>query len=806
MKHLKRLITILFFIAISKSNIFCQCSVQDVIDTINYCPGQNAAWQVTNTGGAVYKWYRENTTTSGLDYISSGNYFETIDTYTSGFGKVKNYFYEKVFPQTVAPVLNNTTLPSSSANQPNSVTLPYTSSQNFNLNYVTVALNPNWSGNTGTFSINVSASGVTSDWYTFKLTDAIANNGSTFFFKVPLKVTGATEIGMSVPSGNSNIVISSCATGTCPSGSVPFQGTFSLFNSTTLNTSYALGTNMSLNYGTATNKVGIFDVDVTYTCGKKKVFASEETDATKCCTPLSANPTIVSTQISNIYDTIFPPNVKLTASGNPAHYFVWYKEGVQIAAGVGLVQIPITDYGYYDVKEVEDLKYVNRTACFELGSYNAIKKLLFAKVLPSKKVCLGDTAFLSAVGATSNFNWTTTSGIAINNSTAQIANVKPITTGTYIFTVKATLPNNNLVRNGDFEAGFTGFQTKYNYLDPAGATGSGPRKLLPFTNPAQGKFTINDYVFKPDWETWSNCKGRGGTGKFLYADGATQADQFLWKQNISVLAGKQYEFSAWFTNIYTESDNNNLPRPIIYIDGVPTSITMQKTTCLWQKVSTLWTAPTTGTITITVDELSRGNGGNDFAIDDIAFGTPGDQTDTVSINVVDCTTPLHFLTFEAENYNGTAKLSWSVVNAGNEGIYILEKSIDGHNYQKIGEVATTKSNVVYYDATFDNETKAYYRIKSVSGYSSVAVLYPNTEDNVLYVYPNPSNGGFNINLDQYNEVVSEILVLSLNGIIVEKIIKPTQLRLVVGQHLSKGIYTLVVKSDESVDNFKIIKE
>jgi hypothetical protein len=169
--------------------------------------------------------------------------------------------------------------------------------------------------------------------------------------------------------------------------------------------------------------------------------------------------------------------------------------------GVGKTTISITDYGIYTVKVVQNATFVNRAVCYKTTPFEAQKRQLFAVANP-KIICLGSPASLVAKGATANILWTTATSAPITNANTQVASTIPPAVGKYLYTVQADVPIGNLVVNGDFEKGNTGFSSTYLYKAASTATtpttaeqyseeGYPTRKIL---NLGNGAYTINDYV------------------------------------------------------------------------------------------------------------------------------------------------------------------------------------------------------------------------------------------------------------------------------------------------------------------------
>jgi len=162
--------------------------------------------------------------------------------------------------------------------------------------------------------------------------------------------------------------------------------------------------------------------------------------------------------------------------------------------------------------------------------------------------------------------------------------------------------NFNLVTNGDFEEGNSGFTSTYTYT-PSGTT------------PAKGIYTVGD-----DSMTWIRATmpdHTSGVGQMLIANGSATANTVVWQQELQVIAGVTYDFSAW-----TALLGPFLPTLSFQVNGTFVgSVATENLT--WKEFSTQWTAASSGTATLSIiDTLTLPSTlpiSDQFAIDDIVF-------------------------------------------------------------------------------------------------------------------------------------------------------------------------------------------
>ncbi|MGB0881708.1 MAG: gliding motility-associated C-terminal domain-containing protein [Vicingaceae bacterium] len=253
--------------------------------------------------------------------------------------------------------------------------------------------------------------------------------------------------------------------------------------------------------------------------------------------------------------------------------------------------------------------------CTDTASVNvSFSSLQTIDLGPDTLLCHNQSLTLDAGAGFDYYLWS-------NDSTTQT-----ITTDTAgIHWVQGFTTGNNLIVNGDFEAGNTGFTSDY-----IEATIIGPWGLL--SN--QGEYTITT---SPDLahNNFPACGDHtSGTGNMLVVNGANIANQNVWCQTIPVMPNSNYEFSAWVQN-YFQLPANNPAQLSFFINGSQIGTTFSPTSagCTWQNFFQLWNsgAATSANICITSQGLAAG--GNDFALDDISFSPLCISSDTIVVSI-----------------------------------------------------------------------------------------------------------------------------------------------------------------------------
>ncbi|MCB0706937.1 MAG: choice-of-anchor L domain-containing protein [Saprospiraceae bacterium] len=175
----------------------------------------------------------------------------------------------------------------------------------------------------------------------------------------------------------------------------------------------------------------------------------------------------------------------------------------------------------------------------------------------------------------------------------------------------------DLIENGDFSAGNTGFTSDYNYL--------------PVPAPGQGNYTVStsfNWTNFPEWSALDHTTG-SPTGKILVVDGSFTPGLAAWRENVNITPATDYQFCAYVNNLFFFATNHSDPNIEVWLVDANnnstflTSVVLPEAPDLWVKISASWTAPTTiaNPYKLEIREAAGVNmqSGNDFAVDDITF-------------------------------------------------------------------------------------------------------------------------------------------------------------------------------------------
>jgi len=234
--------------------------------------------------------------------------------------------------------------------------------------------------------------------------------------------------------------------------------------------------------------------------------------------------------------------------------------------------------------------------------------------------CIGANVNLSSteIDITDRY-WTGPNGFFSGAQNPQITGIAAAGAGTYTVTGSAAA-GPNLVINGDFEAGNTGFTSVYT---------NSQTDLIP-----ESRYAV---VASPRTVHYgfATCSDHTGTGSRLQmvVNGATTAGKNIWVQTVPVETNTNYQYTYWIQSVV----GSNPCRSQLYINGTAVGpvFTAPSATCSWIKFVYYWNSGSSTTAALTLVNQNTVAGGNDFALDDIVFqsvATPISSSVTIGVN------------------------------------------------------------------------------------------------------------------------------------------------------------------------------
>lgn len=239
-------------------------------------------------------------------------------------------------------------------------------------------------------------------------------------------------------------------------------------------------------------------------------------------------------------------------------------------------------------------------------------------------ICQPDNVNLGGIinGNYLGFNWTGPNGYYEDQNLNPSVFISQ--TSTFKLKVFGDAPT-NLIVNGDFSAGNSGFTTDYQYQQDI------PGYTQELWN--EGTYSI---VSNPSFvhTNFAPCGDHTGGGNMMVVNGAASLSR-VWCQTVTVVPNTTYIFQAFATSVEGSSPAilqfsiNNV------LLGAPINLSGQ--TCLWQEFYEIWQSGGATSVEICITNQNLNPSGNDFALDDIFFGPLCEEEKEFTITVSDFT-------------------------------------------------------------------------------------------------------------------------------------------------------------------------
>jgi gliding motility-associated-like protein len=258
--------------------------------------------------------------------------------------------------------------------------------------------------------------------------------------------------------------------------------------------------------------------------------------------------------------------------------------------------------------------------CIYLVIGNAFSQILDAG--SDQTICPGEVVRLQGTGDNSHYfyyRWSPDSTLS-NSSVLNPWAWPSITTTYYLYGYWA---DSNIVMNGNFELGNTGFTSSYVY-------GTGSSGLWP-----EGTYSVVNYAYQvhPNFpQTYDHTFGTT-TGHYMAVNGSGVANTVVWSQNLSVTPNTDYIFYTWVLTLVGTTPAE-LAQLQFSINGtlVGNVFSAPSSNAVgWQQFYTIWNSGSSATATITIVNQNIATGSNDFGLDDIYFAPIVPDSDSVTV-------------------------------------------------------------------------------------------------------------------------------------------------------------------------------
>lgn len=168
----------------------------------------------------------------------------------------------------------------------------------------------------------------------------------------------------------------------------------------------------------------------------------------------------------------------------------------------------------------------------------------------------------------------------------------------------ATAQNADLVTNGDFEAGNTGFSSTYHYNGNADSN----------ANPAS--------LYTPPGAYYVQTGGDHTTGAGTWIDfdtaNAATDDDYYWSETFNVVANSDYALSYWVRSV----NGGNAPAPFARVNNQLVQGPVGVGSGDWTQLTATWNSGAATTATLTLGNADHQYSYNDLGVDDISFTGP----------------------------------------------------------------------------------------------------------------------------------------------------------------------------------------
>jgi gliding motility-associated-like protein len=308
-------------------------------------------------------------------------------------------------------------------------------------------------------------------------------------------------------------------------------------------------------------------------------------------------------------NSCLPKTIQFTSNFSGVSGFQWSFGDNQTNT---TTQSPVNTYANYGTYTIK-LNYQ-----FGACSDSVVKTIMLEDVFDAAllsnldtTICLGDSVLVRSGATLINSCWQAAGApvpLAVNTY------VKPVSTTVYSLT--SQVAGVNLISNGNFSGGNTGFSSAYTFA---------------FPNSTEGQYWVG--INPSSWNGGlSNCGDHtSGSGNMMMVNGSPAPNSKIWSQTITVQLNTNYDFSGWISSL-SSSNPAQLQFSINNVN-LGNSIAAASSTCQWNQFSSTWNSGSNTSATIAIVNNNTIAAGNDFALDDLYFGQVTTKTDSFTVNV-----------------------------------------------------------------------------------------------------------------------------------------------------------------------------
>ncbi|WP_310626352.1 Ig-like domain-containing protein [Limnohabitans sp.] len=177
----------------------------------------------------------------------------------------------------------------------------------------------------------------------------------------------------------------------------------------------------------------------------------------------------------------------------------------------------------------------------------------------------------------------------------------------------------DVYRSGDIQRYFENFFGALNPWDTRNTTIADKYRLpMPDINSGPGNLRVVTYD-SPGFFMIHQSYGETG-GKFLMADGHTTPGKAVWGQDIYLVAGQRYDFSAWVLTTTRPSELGIPPIQLqLKVNGVNVGQSYTTKEYQWWAWDTEFVSTVTGPARVSLHDINTNGAANDFGLDNLSL-------------------------------------------------------------------------------------------------------------------------------------------------------------------------------------------
>ena len=388
---------------------------------------------------------------------------------------------------------------------------------------------------------------------------------------------------------------------------------------------------------------------------------------------------------------------------------------------------------------------------------------------------VGSPVQLNGPAGFSNYLW---------NTGATSASIIVNTPGSY--TCQVSYASGNLVANGNFSSGNTGFSTQFVY---------------------NSNLNLGDgyYYIGTNAASYHSQFSGTGTGQFMIVNSGWNSAWFMVRcQDVTVCPGQTYTLSYRARTV----SNSTPARLQWWINGSPNGpeVVLPAFGAGWQTITHTWTAPMVPTTANICLRAMSGDGvGNDFGLDDISISSTVVLSDEVEV-LVDVL-PVELLSFTGEAIMGKTNLDWRTASERNNDHFRLLRSGELDSWEEIARIAGAGNSQTERDYHAVDGTPLmginYYALVQVdldgTETRSPVVAVTHMASELGLIGPNPVPMGMPI---RFNTVIEGFHVTDLLGRYIPYTVSGNSLSILAGA----GVYVVTMQRGDAVRSVRVILE